>query len=781
MSGRTSVKRRLRLAAGDVRQILTLVHEAERLPWPDKKDLGDVYAVAMNSIGPLPLQTAPDEYGELCVKRLQVLCHVDPQEARTFNNFLAHYGIRQEDPRLQQALAVLSRDSVASVMLAGSPPPVRGDKERLDSCAPSRSSFTPLRPRNLSYSSADTTRLEEVIAAVAASALSSSEQEETEKGELPEKKAEPMVAKECTTREFSRVSIENLSPIPEDREKGTEPLHLPQGPPGEVSDLSGNVHASEAAMALCADNSGGSGNPKSVVVNGVSYTRLQTIGRGGTSKVYRVRSPNGMQLALKRVTASCPKHFEALANEVTLLQQLKDSQNIIQVLDAEVLPERLLIHIVMEEGQMDLGRLLQAEADITLGEVQVLWKQMLEAVQVVHSERVVHSDLKPGNFLLVKQSLKLIDFGIAKRIASNTTNISRESSVGTISYMAPEAVKQGAVKMGRPSDIWSLGIILYQMVYMKAPFAHLDPMQRLFALTDPSMVVEFPNGHRFETHSQEVKDQLLDVLQRCLQREPSKRPTIPELLEHPFLASETIKLSRASFDRTMEALVRSFVGAAEEAIASAGGPAAASGTDPAGPAVCWQVLADEAWKRLSDGSGGWQAKSPARVDFTGLAPFREWLARGFKRQRVAEAPKASAATAAAPNAKGAAPGAAAPPLAGLAAGPSARQAPVGTKPRPKPSERRAPLHQTGGPPNAKGDGGRPAIQAELLQKQRTNLRKATGNGVTVGKENVAPSNKDSKTAGFAAENLVLKRLKNRRALLADDKAEDEQTDTYWGH
>jgi serine/threonine protein kinase len=46
------------------------------------------------------------------------------------------------------------------------------------------------------------------------------------------------------------------------------------------------------------------------------------------------------------------------------------------------------------------------------------------------------------------------------RIASNTTNISRESSVGTISYMAPEAVKQGAVKIGRPSDVWSLGIIL---------------------------------------------------------------------------------------------------------------------------------------------------------------------------------------------------------------------------------------------------------------------------------------------------------------------------------
>ncbi|CAK9048037.1 unnamed protein product [Durusdinium trenchii] len=116
--------------------------------------------------------------------------------------------------------------------------------------------------------------------------------------------------------------------------------------------------------------------------------------------------------------------------------------------------------------------------------------------------------------MLVKQRLKLIDFGIAKRIASNTTNISRESSVGTISYMAPEAVKQGAVKIGRPSDVWSLGIILYQMIYMRAPFAHLDPMQRLFALTDPNVSVEFPASHRFEQHSKAMKDTLLDVLQR---------------------------------------------------------------------------------------------------------------------------------------------------------------------------------------------------------------------------------------------------------------------------
>eukprot|EP00438_Fugacium_kawagutii_P020423 Skav230557 [mRNA] locus=scaffold1482:6983:9205:- [translate_table: standard] len=103
MTGRSYIKRSLRQSAGDVVQILKLVEEAEKLPWPDKKELGDVYAVAMNAIGPLPLQTAPEEYGELCVRRLLVLCHVDLQEARTFNKFLEFYGIRQE-PGLAQWL-----------------------------------------------------------------------------------------------------------------------------------------------------------------------------------------------------------------------------------------------------------------------------------------------------------------------------------------------------------------------------------------------------------------------------------------------------------------------------------------------------------------------------------------------------------------------------------------------------------------------------------------------------------------------------------------------------
>lgn len=80
---------------------------------------------------------------------------------------------------------------------------------------------------------------------------------------------------------------------------------------------------------------------------------------------------------------------------------------------------------------------------------------MLEAVQAVHRENVVHTDLKPANFVLVKGRLKIIDFGIAKAVANDTVNIQRDQQVsidrdpyadglqiGTVNYMSPEAIQR---------------------------------------------------------------------------------------------------------------------------------------------------------------------------------------------------------------------------------------------------------------------------------------------------------------------------------------------------
>ena len=210
-----------------------------------------------------------------------------------------------------------------------------------------------------------------------------------------------------------------------------------------------------------------------------------------------------------------------------------------------------IIYMVLECGDIDLAKLLQrheaalqerkthsqqqSPGGIEVDEnfIRMYWEQMLHAVDTIHRERIVHSDLKPANFLMVEGQLKLIDFGIAKAIQADTTSIARESQVGTLNYMSPEAITGGAsrggvpaTKVGRASDIWSLGCILYQMVYGKTPFAHLPFIQKMHAIIDESHGIAFPPISNPE---------LLDVIKRCLQRHPKARITMPQLLEHPFL------------------------------------------------------------------------------------------------------------------------------------------------------------------------------------------------------------------------------------------------------
>jgi len=377
-----------------------------------------------------------------------------------------------------------------------------------------------------------------------------------------------------------------------------------------------NAHDVSMDSAPCAEPAKGS---KAVVVNGVVYTQLQTIGRGGSSKVYLVQSPSGDVFALKRVVTENAKQLEAFQNEVTLLQQLRHQEYVIQVEDAEVDHEKGRINIVMEAGDMDLGRFLSAQPRLNLSQIQHLWRQMLEAVQVIHQERIVHSDLKPGNFLLVNGRLKVIDFGIAKRISNDTTNISRDASVGTLSYMAPEAVKHGQLKLGRASDIWSLGIILYQMVYGKPPFADLEPMQRLLRLSDPSFNIQFPPGHRLEGHSQHVQAQLLEVLGSCLQRDPRKRASLPELLAHSFLSSSA-EVRRETVQNAVGVLMKKILSSVASSVHV---EAVDLGEQD------WQVLADEVWEHFSSSpspdesmlAAANEVASHELDNLTGLAPL----------------------------------------------------------------------------------------------------------------------------------------------------------------
>uniref|UniRef100_A0A915KSV7 Protein kinase domain-containing protein n=1 Tax=Romanomermis culicivorax TaxID=13658 RepID=A0A915KSV7_ROMCU len=193
-----------------------------------------------------------------------------------------------------------------------------------------------------------------------------------------------------------------------------------------------------------------------------------------------------------------------------------------------------MLYVVMEKGDTDLATFFKKRGQNRLDYLTLAfyWSEMLKAVQVVHQKGIVHSDLKPRNFLIVGGQVKLIDFGIANAVPSNKTSVTKECQMGTPNYMSPEAlssfedVDRCKFRVGVKSDVWSLGCILYYMVYGKTPFEHVPNNCKMFAITNCKYQIEF----------EPIEDlNLLNVMQRCLERDPRKRASVEELLNHTYL------------------------------------------------------------------------------------------------------------------------------------------------------------------------------------------------------------------------------------------------------
>ncbi|KAI0947460.1 hypothetical protein AcV7_009886 [Taiwanofungus camphoratus] len=305
---------------------------------------------------------------------------------------------------------------------------------------------------------------------------------------------------------------------------------------------------------------------RNMVVNKKAYARLDMIGKGGSSRVYRVMNGANEIFAIKRVSLdrTDAETMGGYMNEIALLKRLEGNARIIRLVDSELRPgpggSKGHLMLVMECGEIDLARLLQEQQKEPMDLVWIAyyWKQMLQAVHVIHEEKIVHSDLKPANFVLVRGQLKLIDFGIANAIANDTTNIQRDHQIGTVNYMSPEAIElpdgMRRLKVGRPSDVWSLGCILYQMVYGHPPFQHLSVYQKMKAIPDGSHVIEFPEystptrqlaspsgdksppTQRLDHLRMRVPESVIATMRSCLARNPKERAAIPELVEQNWLA-----------------------------------------------------------------------------------------------------------------------------------------------------------------------------------------------------------------------------------------------------
>jgi hypothetical protein len=185
-------------------------------------------------------------------------------------------------------------------------------------------------------------------------------------------------------------------------------------------------------------------------VNGHQYNIVGVIGKGGSCQVYHAIHPQYFAccpVAIKCVDLRDIRDKairDTFFKEVAVIEELNKQgcQHIIRLLEWEYNENDMMLYIVMEKGDMDLHTLLKEEGKPPMWKIKTFWDAMLRAVQEIHRFKIIHSDLKPANFIVMNRyALKLIDFGIADKIENEKTSIERTLEKGTPNYMAPEAIR----------------------------------------------------------------------------------------------------------------------------------------------------------------------------------------------------------------------------------------------------------------------------------------------------------------------------------------------------
>jgi len=247
------------------------------------------------------------------------------------------------------------------------------------------------------------------------------------------------------------------------------------------------------------------------------YRIDSVVARSGMASIFR-----GVDLCTGRDVAIKVPHPEMEADPL-LFDRFKREQEIGQKLDHPGVmkvyanPDRERLYMVMEwvEGRL-LRHILRENGKLPVDRAVRIATGVCEALDYIHSHGVVHRDLKPENIMADSQDrIKLIDFGIAGNVGSRRLTFAKLSNVmGTPDYISPEQVK-GKRGDGR-SDIYAMGVILYEMLTGKVPFTGANPF-----LIMNDRLLNSPVPPREIDPS--LSPQLQEIVYRALERDPKNR------------------------------------------------------------------------------------------------------------------------------------------------------------------------------------------------------------------------------------------------------------------
>ncbi|XP_059940169.1 serine/threonine-protein kinase PAK 4 isoform X2 [Mesoplodon densirostris] len=304
---------------------------------------------------------------------------------------------------------------------------------------------------------------------------------------------------------------------PPTRTLTAQPAPPAPGPPGPRSPQREPQRVSHeqfrAALQLVVDP----GDPRSYLDNFIK------IGEGSTGIVCiaTVRS-SGRLVAVKKMDLRKQQRRELLFNEVVIMRDYQH-ENVVEMYNSYLVGDELWVVMEFLEG----GALTDIVTHTRMNEEQIaaVCLAVLQALSVLHAQGVIHRDIKSDSILLTHDGrVKLSDFGFCAQVSKEVPR--RKSLVGTPYWMAPELISR--LPYGPEVDIWSLGVMVIEMVDGEPPYFNEPPLKAMKMIRD-NLPPRLKNLHK-------VSPSLKGFLDRLLVRDPAQRATAAELLKHPFLA-----------------------------------------------------------------------------------------------------------------------------------------------------------------------------------------------------------------------------------------------------
>lgn len=265
---------------------------------------------------------------------------------------------------------------------------------------------------------------------------------------------------------------------------------------------------------------------------------LEAIGQGGMGKVYKaIQSPLDRVVALKILNPNFPAEKDPAFRRRFLLEASMTSKlrhpNTVTVIDYGQTDDGIF-YIAMEllEGRT-LAEVLAREKTLPWQRVLDVGQQISRSLREAHNLGVVHRDLKPANVMLLHDAghdvVKVLDFGLVKSFQLDPTQIDPEVTqngmfLGSPQYMAPEQARNLADPR---SDVYSLGVLLYQMLVGRPPFLGKDYLDVIFM-----HMKEVPRGLRLARPDLDIPDDVEALVLKCLEKDPARRyASMDELLD----------------------------------------------------------------------------------------------------------------------------------------------------------------------------------------------------------------------------------------------------------